>query len=79
MATAGLSCGGSSTSSKGDFRRRTCNPSSVIVGHHRQGMISRWLYSSVAQALNDKLGCSLSAACNDVSNAELFAAASAVL
>jgi len=50
-----------------------------IVGHHRQGMISRWLYSLVTQAMNDKLGCSLLAASNDVSDAELFAAASAVL
>lgn len=37
----------------------------VVVGHHRQSMIGRWLFGSVTEALNDKLNCSLLAARND--------------
>ena len=34
----------------------------VVVGHHRQNLISRWLLGSVTEALIDKLDCSLLAA-----------------
>jgi len=37
----------------------------VVVGHHRQGALSRWFLGSVTEALNDKLTCSLLAARND--------------
>ena len=31
----------------------------VVVGHHRQGVWTRWLNRSVAAELSDALGCSL--------------------
>jgi len=37
----------------------------VVVGHHRQSLIGRWLIGSVTEALIDKLPCSLLAARND--------------
>lgn len=43
----------------------------VVVGHHRQGLLSRWLRGSVTAALNDRLSCSLLAARQEVSDAEL--------
>ncbi|MBV1927380.1 MAG: universal stress protein [Rhodobacteraceae bacterium] len=34
----------------------------VVVGHHRQNLVGRWLLGSVTEALIDKLDCSLLAA-----------------
>lgn len=41
------------------------NADLVVVGHHRQGLIGRWLLGSVTEALIDKLECSLLVARND--------------
>ena len=37
----------------------------VVVGHHRQNLLGRWLLGSVTEALIDKLECSLLAARSD--------------
>lgn len=37
----------------------------VVIGHHQQSLVGRWLLGSVTEALNDKLSCSLLAARND--------------
>jgi nucleotide-binding universal stress UspA family protein len=44
----------------------------VVVGHHRQGAVSRWLLGSVTAALADTLHCSLLVARLDVPDAALF-------
>jgi len=49
----------------------------VVVGHHRYGMIRRWLHPAVTAALADRLHCSLLAARHEVSDEDLFAAAEA--
>jgi len=50
----------------------------VVVGHHRYGIIRRWLHPSVTAALADRLQCSLLAARHEVCDDELFAAAEAI-
>ncbi len=47
----------------------------VVVGHHQDGIIRRWLYSSVTAALTDRLPCSLLVARHEIGDAELFAVA----
>ena len=37
----------------------------VVVGHHRQNLLGRWLLGSVTEALIDKLECSLLSARSD--------------
>lgn len=49
----------------------------VVVGHHRYGMVRRWLNPSVTATLADRLQCSLLAAKYEISDDELFAAAEA--
>lgn len=49
----------------------------VVVGHHKQGMIARWLLGSVTSALSDSLNCSLLVASQDVADEVLFANAGA--
>ena len=44
----------------------------VVVGHHRQGAVSRWLLGSVTSALSDTLECSLLVARREVSDIELY-------
>jgi nucleotide-binding universal stress UspA family protein len=44
----------------------------VVVGHHRQGVWTRWLNRSVAAELSDALGCSLLLAQKRVEDSELF-------
>jgi len=46
----------------------------VVVGHHRYGMLRRWLHPSVTAALADRLPCSLLAARKEVGDDELFTA-----
>ena len=45
----------------------------VVVGHHKQGMIARWLLGSVTSALSDSLNCSLLVASQDIADEALFA------
>mgnify|MGYP001773779595 CR=1 FL=1 len=47
----------------------------VVVGHHQDGIIRRWLHPSVTAALTDRLPCSLLVARHEIGDAELFAAA----
>ena len=47
----------------------------VVVGHHRYGIIRRWLHPSVTAALADRLQCSLLAARHEIDDEELFATA----
>ena len=49
----------------------------VVVGHHRYGMIRRWLHPSVTAALSDRLPCSLLSARKEVGDDELFTATGA--
>lgn len=44
----------------------------VVVGHHPESMINRWLLGSVTTALNDRLTCSLLAARHDIPDEMLF-------
>lgn len=44
----------------------------VVVGHHQQGLFSRWLVGSVASSLIDGLKCSLLVARLEVSDEVLF-------
>lgn len=44
----------------------------VVVGHHRQGLWTRWMSRSVAAGLSDALGCSLLLAQKAVEDSELF-------
>lgn len=44
----------------------------VVVGHHRQGFLTRWLGRSVATELGDRLQCSLLLARRRVEDSELF-------
>jgi nucleotide-binding universal stress UspA family protein len=46
----------------------------VVVGHHKQGTIARWLIGSVTASLIDRLNCSLLTGRLEVSEEELFAA-----
>jgi nucleotide-binding universal stress UspA family protein len=46
----------------------------VVIGHHPQGMLSRWLMGSVAAALSDGLRCSLLIARQEISDETLFSA-----
>ncbi len=44
----------------------------VVVGHHQQGLWTRWMSRSVAVGLGDALGCSLLLAQKVVEDSELF-------
>ncbi|KAA8606781.1 universal stress protein UspA [Salipiger aestuarii] len=44
----------------------------VVVGHHRQGLWTRWMSRSVAAGLADALGCSLLLAQKVVEDSDLF-------
>ena len=44
----------------------------VVVGHHQQGIWTRWMSRSVAADLGDALGCSLLLAQKVVEDSELF-------
>lgn len=44
----------------------------VVVGHHKQGALARWLKGSVTTALSDSLSCSLLVARLEVSDDALF-------
>lgn len=45
----------------------------VVVGHHKQGPLARWLIGSVTASLIDRLNCSLLVGRLEVSEEELFA------
>ena len=45
----------------------------VVVGHHQQGLWTRWMSRSVAAGLGDALGCSLLLAQKTVEDSALFA------
>lgn len=45
----------------------------VVVGHHKQGVMARWLRGSVTAALTDSLNCSLLVARLEISDDQLFA------
>jgi nucleotide-binding universal stress UspA family protein len=45
----------------------------VVVGHHKQGALARWLIGSVTASLIDRLNCSLLTGRLEVSDEELFA------
>ncbi|WP_026757529.1 universal stress protein [Sediminimonas qiaohouensis] len=45
----------------------------VVVGHHQQGLWTRWMSRSVAAGLGDALKCSLLLAQKDIEDSELFA------
>lgn len=47
----------------------------VVVGHHQQGAMARWLLGSVTAALSDKLKCSLLVARLELSDDQLFGGA----
>ena len=44
----------------------------VVVGHHKQGMVARWLLGSVTASLIDRLDCSLLTARLEISDEALF-------
>ncbi|GHF52417.1 universal stress protein [Seohaeicola zhoushanensis] len=44
----------------------------VVVGHHKQGPMARWLLGSVTATLSDKLTCSLLVGRLEISDEELF-------
>lgn len=46
----------------------------VVVGHHRQGVMARWLHGSVTNSLTDALECSLLVARQDIADEVLFGA-----
>lgn len=47
----------------------------VVVGHHKQGALARWLLGSVTTSLSNTLACSLLIARHEVPDDVLFAAA----
>jgi nucleotide-binding universal stress UspA family protein len=47
----------------------------VVVGHHKQGALARWLKGSVTTALSNSLSCSLLVARLEISDDVLFAGA----
>ena len=49
----------------------------VVVGHHKQGALARWLVGSVTASLIDRLNCSLLTGRLEVSEDELFATSEA--
>jgi nucleotide-binding universal stress UspA family protein len=49
----------------------------VVVGHHKQGALARWLIGSLTGSLIDRLNCSLLIGRRDVSEEELFATSTA--
>ena len=44
----------------------------VVVGHHKQGAMARWLMGSVTTSLSDSLDCSLLVARMEISEEALF-------
>lgn len=44
----------------------------VVVGHHKQGAMARWLLGSLTGVLSDSLNCSLLAARQEVTDEALF-------
>jgi len=44
----------------------------VVVGHHKQGAMARWLLGSVTTSLTDSLNCSLLVARHEISDEALF-------
>lgn len=44
----------------------------VVVGHHKQGALARWLLGSVTTTLGNTLGCSLLIARHDIPDSMLF-------
>lgn len=44
----------------------------VVVGHHKQGVMARWLLGSVTTSLSDSLNCSLLVARLEISDEMLF-------
>lgn len=44
----------------------------VVVGHHKQGALARWLLGSVTASLSDRLNCSLLVARLEISDDVLF-------
>lgn len=49
----------------------------VVVGHHKQGALARWLLGSVTNSLSNTLSCSLLVARCEVADEILFSAAKA--
>lgn len=47
----------------------------VVVGHHRQGALARWLLGSVTASLIDRLNCSLLTGRLEIPEEDLFAPA----
>ena len=47
----------------------------VVVGHHKQGVMARWLHGSVTSSLIDALDCSLLVARQEIPEAALVGAA----
>jgi nucleotide-binding universal stress UspA family protein len=45
----------------------------VVVGHHKQGALARWLMGSVTATLIDRLSCSLLTGRLEISEEDLFA------
>jgi nucleotide-binding universal stress UspA family protein len=45
----------------------------VVVGHHKQGALARWLMGSVTATLIDRLNCSLLTGRLEISEEDLFA------
>ncbi|WP_138935241.1 universal stress protein [Roseovarius arcticus] len=50
----------------------------VVVGHHKLGVLERWLRGSVTKLLSDNLTCSLLVARLEISDDDLFKATAAV-
>lgn len=46
----------------------------VVVGHHKQGALARWLVGSVTSSLSDTLSCSLLVARQEIADEVLFGA-----
>jgi len=44
----------------------------VVVGHHKQGVLARWLIGSVTASLIDRLNCSLLTGRLEISEEDLF-------
>lgn len=45
----------------------------VVIGHHKQGLLARWLIGSLTASLIDRLNCSLLTGRLEVSEEDLFA------